>query len=183
MKNCRNSSVPVAEAISGRIRPDIGVEQAEIGDDLVGRIDAHLDRQHQRDEDDPERRLPEREAEIDDRVGREDRDQDLADRDAHRHDERVQHHRADRLAGRARRADEDRAVVVLVRLVAGNERHVAVADGRGVEGRGDDRQIDRERDDEDAERQGRDRRRGFRSAGSRPSVLHLALDDSGTGRR
>jgi len=46
----------------------IGVEHMQIGDHLVGRIDPHLDRQHQRDEDDPERGLAERKTEIHDRV-------------------------------------------------------------------------------------------------------------------
>src|SRR3712207_8610276 len=48
--------------------------------------------------------------------------------DAHRHHEGVEHHRSDRLAGRAGRAEEDRLVVVLVGLVAREERHVAVDD-------------------------------------------------------
>ena len=59
----------------------IGVEHVQVGDDLVGRIDAHLDRQHQRDEDHPERGHAERKAEIHDRIGRDDRDRDLADGD------------------------------------------------------------------------------------------------------
>ena len=44
----------------------VGVEHAEQGDDLVGRPDAHLHRQHQRDEDQPEHGAAERKAEIDD---------------------------------------------------------------------------------------------------------------------
>jgi hypothetical protein len=133
MKNCRNSSVPV--------------------DDLVGRVDAHLDRQHQRDEDHPERRLAEGEAEIDHREGGQDRDHDLADRDAHRHHEGVDHHGADRLARGARRADQDGAAVVVERLVAGGQGHVAVDDGGGVVGRGDDRHINGEGDDQHANRE------------------------------
>ena len=60
---------------------------------------------------------------------------------------------ADRLAAGARAADEDGAVVVLQRMAARRQRHVAADHGRGVMGRGDQRQIDRKGDDEDAERQ------------------------------
>jgi hypothetical protein len=127
---------------------------AEIRDDLVGRIDAHFDRQHQRHEDDPERRLPEREVEIDHREGGQDRDQDLPEGDAHGHDEGVHHHVAHRLAGRAGGALEDRPVVVGGRLVARDQRHVSVADGGGIVGRGHDGHIDREGDDEDPDGQG-----------------------------
>ena len=59
----------------------------EVGDDLVGRIDAHLDRQHQCNEDDPENRHPERKAEIHDGVGGDDRNRNLADCNQHRHHE------------------------------------------------------------------------------------------------
>ena len=69
-KNCRNRNVAVAEAISGSVRPGVGVEHAQVGDDLVGRQDAHLDRQHQRDEDHPEEELAQRKAEVDDRERR-----------------------------------------------------------------------------------------------------------------
>ena len=86
MKNWRNRNVAVAEAISGSDQAGVGVDQPEVDHHLVGRHDAHLDRQHQRDEDHPEEDHPERKAEEDDREGREDRDDDLADRDAERHD-------------------------------------------------------------------------------------------------
>jgi hypothetical protein len=43
-------------------------------DDLVGRQDAHLHRQHQREEDQPEEQHAEGEAEIDDGEGRQQRD-------------------------------------------------------------------------------------------------------------
>ncbi len=65
----------------------IAVEHAEAGDDLVGRHDAHLDRQHQRQEDQPEEQLAARKPEIDDGEGRQQRDGDLAQRDAQRHDQ------------------------------------------------------------------------------------------------
>ena len=60
---------------------------------------------------------------------------------------------ADRLAAGARAADEDGAVIIFQRLAARRRRHVAADHGRGVMGRGDQREIDREGDDEDAERQ------------------------------
>ena len=53
-KNWRNRNVAVADAISGSGEPGVAVEHAEVGDDLVRGQDAHLDRQHQRDEDHPE---------------------------------------------------------------------------------------------------------------------------------
>ena len=60
---------------------------------------------------------------------------------------------ADRLAGGARAADEDGAVVVFQRVAARQQRHVAADHGRGVMGRGDQREIDRKGDDEHAEGQ------------------------------
>ena len=60
-------------------QPGIGVEHLQVGHHLVGRIDADFDRQHQRDKDDPERRLAERKAEIHHGIGRQDRDENLAD--------------------------------------------------------------------------------------------------------
>ncbi len=45
-------------------QPGIGVEHVQVRNHLVGGIDADLDRQHQRDENDPERGLPERKAEV-----------------------------------------------------------------------------------------------------------------------
>ena len=62
---------------------------------------------------------------------------------------------ADRLAAGARAADEDGAVVVLQRMAARRQRHVAADHGGGVMGRGDEREIDRKGDDDDAERQDR----------------------------
>ncbi|MEY9187632.1 hypothetical protein ABH987_001260 [Bradyrhizobium ottawaense] len=129
----------------------IAVEHVQIGDDLVGRIDADLDRQHQGDEDDPEDRHPERKAEIHDRIGRDDRDRNLADRDQQRHHQRVQHHVADRLAGRAARADEDGLIIGLEEMTARQQRHLPVRDQRIVLGRGDERDVDREGDDRDSD--------------------------------
>ena len=63
--------------------------QGDVGHRLVGRQDAHLDRQHQRHEDQPERHHAEAEAEIGDGEGREQRHRDLADRDADRDDEGI----------------------------------------------------------------------------------------------
>ena len=74
----------------------VGVEHAEVGDHLVGREDAHLDRQHQRDEDHPEHQAAQREAEVDDRERRQQRDRDLADRDDQRGDQAHPHHAAHR---------------------------------------------------------------------------------------
>ncbi|MEY9730690.1 hypothetical protein ABIA07_006591 [Bradyrhizobium yuanmingense] len=129
----------------------IAVEHVQVGDDLVGWIDADLDRKHQGDEDEPEQRHPEREAEINDRIGRDDRDHDLADRDQERHHQRVQHHVADRLARRSARADEDGLIVGLEEKAAGQQRHLPVGDHRVVLRRGDEGQVDREGDDRDAD--------------------------------
>ena len=131
----------------------IGVEHVQVRHHLVGRIDAHLDRQHQRDEDDPERGLAERKAEIHHGIGRQDGDEDLAHRDADGGDERIHQQVPDRLASGARAADEDGAVVVFQRAAARRQRHVAADHGRGVMGRGDQREIDRKRDDEYAKRE------------------------------
>ena len=89
----------------------IGVQHPEVGDDLEGRHDPHLDRQHQRHEDAPEGQRPERKAEVDDGEGREDRDRDLPDRDRQRHDQAVHHHQAER-----RRAGGGQAAPVSIRL-------------------------------------------------------------------
>ena len=75
------------------------------------------------------------------------------------------------------------AVVVLAGLVARHERHVAVDDRRRVEGRGHDGEIDREGDDEDADAQDEIGDEIAEAAGSRPSVLHLALDVAELDRR
>ena len=125
----------------------------QVAGDLVGRKDAYLDRQHQRDEDGPERRHPEREREEHDRIGRDDRDRDLSDRDSERHDQAVQHHAADRRARGLAGAGNDGVPVGLEPMRAGIERHLAVGDHRVVVGRGDDRQIDRKGDDRDAGQQ------------------------------
>jgi len=68
---------------------------------------------------------------------------------ARRHHQRVQHHVADGLAGRAARADEDGLVVDLEEVPAGQQRHLSVRDQRVVLGRGDDGDVDRECDDRD----------------------------------
>jgi hypothetical protein len=71
---------------------DVAVDHAQVGDDLEGRDDAHLDRQHQGDEDHPEEEIAQREAEIDDGERGDDRDGDLAEGDGQRHDQAVEHH-------------------------------------------------------------------------------------------
>ncbi|MEY9663288.1 hypothetical protein ABIE80_001996 [Bradyrhizobium diazoefficiens] len=86
---------------------------------------------------------------IHDRIGRDDRDRDLADRDRQRHHQRIEHHVADGLAGRAARADEDGLVVDLEEVPARQQRHLPVRDQCVVLGRGDDRDVDRECDDRD----------------------------------
>ncbi len=60
---------------------------------------------------------------------------------------------ADRLAAVARCPDEYRAVVVFEHVAARQQRHIAADHGGGVMGRGDQRDIDRKSDDEDAERE------------------------------
>ncbi len=72
------------------------------------------------------------------------------DGDAERHDQAVQHHAADRLARGLAGAGDDGVPVSLDRMRAGVQRHLAVGDHCVVVGRGDDRQIDRKRDDRDA---------------------------------
>src|SRR3954466_10579748 len=60
----RNSSVAVAEAISGSHRPvklPTVVDQADIRHHGIGGDDPHLHRQHQRDEDQPEGGVAKRE--------------------------------------------------------------------------------------------------------------------------
>ena len=63
----------------------VGMEHAQVGDDRVSRADADLHRQHQGDEDAPEEQHAEREPEIDNGEGREQRDRDLAHRDGDGH--------------------------------------------------------------------------------------------------
>ncbi|MGY4366936.1 hypothetical protein ACVW1A_003001 [Bradyrhizobium sp. LB1.3] len=69
------------------------------------------------------------------------------------HHQRVQHHVADGLAGRAARADEDGLVVDLEEMAARQQRHLPVRDQRVVLGRGDERDVDGERDDRDPDPQ------------------------------
>ena len=61
-----------------------------VRDDLERRHDAHFHRQHQGDEDQPENQRLEAKVEIDDREGRQDRNQDLADGDADRDDRAIE---------------------------------------------------------------------------------------------
>src|SRR3954451_11711212 len=58
---------------------------------------------------------------------------------------------ADRLAAGPRAPDEDGAVVILEYVAARRQRHVAADHGRSIVSRGDQRQVDRKGDDEDAE--------------------------------
>ena len=97
--------------------------------------------------------MAQRKLEIDDRVGGQDRDEDFAARDRHRHDEGIDQHGGDRLARRAARADEDGAVIVLQKMRARRQRHLAVGDDRRLVRRGDERDVDRERHDGDADPQ------------------------------
>src|SRR3954454_19491603 len=62
---------------------------------------------------------------------------------------------ADRLAAGTRAPYEDGAVVILEYVATGRQRHVAADHGRSIVGRGDQRQVDRKGDDEDAEREDR----------------------------
>jgi hypothetical protein len=101
----------------------IGIDQAEIDDNLVGRQDADLHRQHQRDEDHPEKDHAEREAEKDDSEGRQERDDDLADGNRDGHDEGVEQQPFE--------ADADDALdtaghgfgIVFSHVTAGQQRH------------------------------------------------------------
>jgi hypothetical protein len=144
----------------------IGVEHAEIRDDLEGRHDPHLHRQHQREEDGPEAEHAEREAEVDDRERREDRDRDLAERDAERHDQRVEHHGRDRLGARGLDAAAEHRGVVLVQAIARPERHRRLEDHLRRVARGDEGDPDRERHqqhpaDQDEVREGGHQRASF----------------------
>jgi hypothetical protein len=118
MKNWRKRKVAVADAISGRIRPGVGVQELELGHHLVGGQDADLDRQHQGDEDGPEGEHAAGEAEVDDGEGGEQRDRDFADGDAHGHDEGIEHHRCDGAAARALQAGAEDGRIVLDHALA-----------------------------------------------------------------
>ena len=137
MKNWRNRKVAVADAISGMISPGNVLSSPRSDMTCVGRRDAHLDRQHQRDEDHPEEEVAQREAEVDDRERRQQRDQDLADRDADRHHQAHQHHAADRRARADAAALEQHPAVVLDHQVARHQRHRRGFDRFGRVCRGD----------------------------------------------
>ena len=70
----------------------IGVQHAEFLDDFIGRQDAHLERQQQRREDNPERHCRELQAEINDGVGGHHTDDNLSDGKAKPEDQRVVEH-------------------------------------------------------------------------------------------
>src|SRR3546814_6520930 len=82
---------------------------------FIGGHDTHLDRQHESDEDGPEAQHAQRKAEVDDGEGREQRDDDLADGDGQRHDQRVPQHQCHRRAGGLGDAVLQRLAVVVER--------------------------------------------------------------------
>jgi hypothetical protein len=146
MKNWRNRNVAVAEAIR--------IAQMHRRHDLHGRKDPHFDRQHQRDEDQPEREIAKRKAEVHDRVRRDHRDGDLADRNRQRHDETVEQHAAERRRGIAAALRPDgRDVFEQMRARHQRQRHaeyfVLVHRGRA------ERDVHRKHHQHDAENQHR----------------------------
>jgi hypothetical protein len=64
----------------------IAVQHPQRGDHVIRGQDPNLDRQHQSDEDQPEKQHPEREAEINDCKRAQQRDRDFAEGYAERHD-------------------------------------------------------------------------------------------------
>ena len=162
----------------------VAVEHAEVRHHLVGRTDAHLHRQHQRDEDRPEEELPEREAEVDDRKRRQQRDRDLAEGDDQRADEAHRHHAAHRhLGARPAALAGEGLGVVDCELIAGDQRHRRLRDAlRGVR-RGDEGDVDREGDDQHADDQHEVRQRGEQWFALDHFSSSLSSRRSGTARR
>jgi hypothetical protein len=113
------------------------------------------------------KKLPQREAEVDDRERRDQRDRDLADRDDQRRDQAVGHHLPDRRR-RVAGAAHERLAVVLEQVRAGQQRHRRRQHLLGGDRRRDERDVDRERDDDDAEDQHEVRDEVEHRAGSRP---------------
>jgi hypothetical protein len=134
----------------------VAVEHAQVGNHLVGGQDAHLHRQHQRHEDQPEHQRAAREAEVHHRKGREQADGDLADGDGQRADQADHHHRRHRRDGAAvlRLPAEQRQAVALEHVVAGHHRHRHVLhDLLGRLRAGDEGDVHREGDDDHAQHQ------------------------------
>ena len=103
-----------------------------IGGDRIGRHDAHFERQHQRDEDQPEHQHAQPVVEIDDREGRQRRERDLAGGDAAGDDQRVQHDAVEIALLPGRRH-------VLEEMAARQQRHRHLVDGvEVVAGRDED---------------------------------------------
>jgi hypothetical protein len=134
----------------------VGVQHVQVRHHLVGRKDAHLHRQHQRDEHHPEADRAAREAEIDEGERRQQRDRDLAERDHQRRDQAHCHHRCHRRhpAAIAGLAAEQRDPVGLQHVTTGRQRHRHRLHDllRGL-GRRDQRHVDREGDDHHAQDQ------------------------------
>ena len=156
-------------------------------DHLVGGQDAHLHRQHQRHEDHPEHQAAEREAEVDDRERRQQRDRDLADGDDQRADQAHASASAPPAAALlpySRLPAEQRQLVALEHVAAGQQRHRHVLhDLLGRVRAGDERDVDRKSDDRARRAISVEvRQEAWREGGSRPwcaapaSVVHLLLD-------
>jgi hypothetical protein len=96
--------VAVADAISGSVSPPI--DQPEIGHDGKARDDPHFHREHQCQEDRPERQFAERKAEEHHSKGGEQRDDDLPHRNGQRHGKRDHQHVPDRITGLCRAAEK-----------------------------------------------------------------------------
>jgi hypothetical protein len=111
---------------------------------FIGRRDADLDGQHQRDEDEPEAELAAGEPEVNDREGRDERDQDLADRDAHGHHERDEEHAAHGGARSGATALSEDLHVVFDEVGAGKKAHGRLFHFDGGLCRRDERHVDGE---------------------------------------
>ena len=124
----RQEELPEQECCSrgcnqGKRQAGIGVDQAEIRDDLVRRQDADFHRQHQGNEDHPEKRTPERKAEIDKGESRHNGDRDLAAGNDQRHDQAVPHHLAYRRGAGAFNAVPEHGSIVVQHLAARPQLH------------------------------------------------------------
>jgi hypothetical protein len=148
----------------------VRVDHAELRDNLVRRQDAHLDGQHQRDEDHPEERSSQREAEIDDRKRGQKRDRDLADRDAERHDQAVPHHLPDRRLRSRGAAAREHCLVVLDQVRARRHLHRHARHLAERQRRADEGHVERQRDD----RHTRDQHEMAHDHAERTALYHVS---------
>ena len=150
-----------------------------IGRHRIGRHDAHLERQHQGDEDQPEHQHAEAISEVDDREGRQRSDADLSCRHAARDDEGI-HHDAIEIALVPRDGE------VLEKVAARPKRHRHLVRGVEVVAGGHDHDPQRQQEHEQADHEDRMRHgvedRGTLDHGAIPlNCSGRAARRSGTG--